>query len=40
VHHLPISPRGGLKDGFVRMSPYSAAVPAEASKKADAIKAQ
>jgi basic membrane protein A and related proteins len=32
--------RGGLKDGFVRMSPYSAAVSVEASKKADAIKAQ
>jgi basic membrane protein A len=32
--------RGGLKDGFVKMSPYGKAVSAEAKKKADAAKAK
>jgi simple sugar transport system substrate-binding protein len=32
--------RGGLKDDFVKMSPYGAAVSAPAKKKADEIKAQ
>lgn len=32
--------RGGLKEGFVKMSPYGPAVPAKAKKKADAIKAK
>jgi len=32
--------RGGLKEGFVRMSPYGANVTANAKAKADAIKAQ
>ena len=32
--------RGGLKEGFVKMSPYGKAVPAAAMKKADAIKAK
>ena len=31
--------RGGLKDGFVKMSPYGKAVPDAAKKKADGIKA-
>jgi simple sugar transport system substrate-binding protein len=31
--------RGGLKDGFVRMSPYGKAVSAPAKAKADAVKA-
>jgi len=39
VHQFAIS-RAATKDGFVRMSPYSAAGTREASKKADAIKAQ
>jgi len=32
--------RGGLKDDFVKMSPYGVAVSAPAKKKADEIKAQ
>ncbi len=32
--------RGGLKEGFVKMSPYGKAVSAEAKKKADAAKAK
>lgn len=32
--------RGGLKEGFVKMSPYGRAVPTAAKKKADAIKAR
>jgi simple sugar transport system substrate-binding protein len=32
--------RGGLKDGFVKMSAYGKAVSDPAKKKADAIKAQ
>jgi basic membrane protein A len=32
--------RGGLKDGFVKMSPYGAAVSEEAKKKADEAKAK
>ena len=32
--------RGGLKEGFVKMSPYGAAVSAAAKKKADAAKAK
>ncbi len=32
--------RGGLKEGFVRPSPYGAAVPDAARKKADAVKAR
>jgi len=32
--------RGGLKDGFVKMSPYGATVTDAAKKKADAVKAQ
>ncbi len=32
--------RGGLKEGFVKMSPYGPAVPAAAKTKADGIKAQ
>lgn len=32
--------RGGLKEGFVRPSPYGAAVPDAARKKADAVKAK
>ncbi|HEY4013031.1 MAG TPA: BMP family ABC transporter substrate-binding protein [Polyangiaceae bacterium] len=32
--------RGGFKDGFVKMSPYGAAVSDDAKKKADAAKAQ
>jgi simple sugar transport system substrate-binding protein len=32
--------RGGLKEGFVKMSPYGPAVSADAKKKADAAKAQ
>ena len=32
--------RGGLKDGFVKVSPYGKAVSAEAKKKADAAKAK
>jgi len=32
--------RGGLKEGFVKMSPYGKAVPEAARKKADGIKAQ
>ncbi len=32
--------RGGLRDGFVKTSPYGPAVSAEAKKNADAIKAQ
>jgi simple sugar transport system substrate-binding protein len=32
--------RGGLKEGFVKMSPYGKSVPDAAKKKADAIKAQ
>jgi simple sugar transport system substrate-binding protein len=31
--------RGGFKDGFIKMSPYGAAVSADAKKKADAAKA-
>jgi simple sugar transport system substrate-binding protein len=32
--------RGGLKDGFVKMSAYGKAVPDAAKKKADGIKAR
>lgn len=32
--------RGGLKEGFVKMSPYGAAVPAKGKKVADAVKAK
>ena len=32
--------RGGLKDGFVKPSPYGKAVSEAARKKADAVKAQ
>jgi simple sugar transport system substrate-binding protein len=32
--------RGGLKDGFVKMSPYTAAVSADARKKADEVEAK
>ncbi len=32
--------RGGLKDGFVKMSPYGKAVPEAGRKRADSIKAQ
>jgi basic membrane protein A and related proteins len=32
--------RGGLKDGFVKMSPYGAAVSDDAKKKADEVKAK
>jgi simple sugar transport system substrate-binding protein len=32
--------RGGLKEGFVKMSPWGPAVPAEARAKADAVKQQ
>src|SRR5450432_4028277 len=32
--------RGGLKDGFVKVSPYGKAVSAETKKKADAVKAK
>ena len=32
--------RGGLKDGFVKVSPYGKAVSAAAKKKADAAKAK
>jgi basic membrane protein A and related proteins len=32
--------RGGLKEGFVKVSPYGKAVSAEAKKKADAVKAK
>ena len=32
--------RGGLKEGFVKMSPYGAAVSAKAKAKADGVKAQ
>jgi basic membrane protein A and related proteins len=36
---MPNFLRGGLKDGYVKMSPYGAAVSAAAKKKADEIKA-
>lgn len=32
--------RGGLKEGFVKMSPYGAAVPAKGKQMADAVKAK
>ena len=32
--------RGGLAEGFVKMSPYGPAVSAEARKRADAVKAE
>jgi simple sugar transport system substrate-binding protein len=32
--------RGGLKEGFVKMSPYGAAVTAKAKAKADGVKAK
>ena len=32
--------RGGLKEGFVKMSPYGPAVPEAARKHADAVKAE
>ncbi|MDZ4872060.1 MAG: Purine-binding protein [Chroococcidiopsis cubana SAG 39.79] len=35
---IPHLVRGGLKDGFLKMSPYGAAVSAEAKKDADAVK--
>jgi simple sugar transport system substrate-binding protein len=37
---LPNFLRGGLSDGFVKMSPYGAPVSAEARKRADAVKAE
>ncbi len=37
---LPNFVRGGLAEGFVKMSPYGAAVPEAARKQADAVKAQ
>jgi simple sugar transport system substrate-binding protein len=37
---MPNVLRGGLKDGYVKMSPYGAAVPAAAKTKADAVKAE
>src|SRR6266446_5442373 len=37
---LPNFVRGGLADGFVKMSPYGPAVPEAARKQADAAKAQ
>ena len=36
---MPNFRRGGLKDGYVKMSPYGAAVGAAAKGKADEIKA-
>ncbi|UUX96973.1 BMP family ABC transporter substrate-binding protein [Aquabacterium sp. J223] len=37
---MPNVLRGGLKDGYVKMSPYGTAVPAAAKTKADAVKAE
>src|SRR5262245_15529980 len=37
---LPNFVRGGLADGFVKMSPYGPAVPEAARKQADAVKAE
>jgi simple sugar transport system substrate-binding protein len=37
---MPNFLRGGLKDGYVKMSPYGAAVPEAARKRVDAVKAQ
>jgi basic membrane protein A len=37
IEHLV---RGGFKEGYIKMSPYGAAVPEEAKKKADEVKAQ
>ncbi|MCC6737133.1 MAG: BMP family ABC transporter substrate-binding protein, partial [Bauldia sp.] len=37
---LPNFVRGGLSDGFVKMSPYGPAVTAEAAAAADAVKAE
>lgn len=37
---LPNVMRGGLKEGYVKMSPYGAKVSADAKKNADAVKAQ
>jgi simple sugar transport system substrate-binding protein len=37
---LPNFVRGGLSDGFVKMSPYGPAVSAEAAARADAVKAE
>jgi simple sugar transport system substrate-binding protein len=37
---LPNFVRGGIADGFVKMSPYGPAVGAEARKRADAVKAE
>jgi len=37
---IPHLVRGGLKDGFVKVSPYGAAVSDEAKKAADAVKAK
>ena len=35
----PVGRRGGLKDGFVKMSPYGKAVSDAAKKNADSVKA-
>ncbi len=37
---MPNLLRGGLKDGYVKMSPYGPAVSDAAKKKADAVKAE